>query len=298
MAAAVYNFFIEQGSDFEINFVYQDSDQNLIDTSEYCARLRMLDSDGNVRLYTSNVICTSYRLNNDNSGTVTWKLPAATTASYKFTYANYELHLISSTDQIRIATGRIEITQSIFSSCPDETLFACKDCDAIVCADSNGQPLSPTPTPTITSTNPTQTPTINPCETVQENLCDYLCKDLDMFATLYSGTGLTIYDDSLVSGTINIPDTGIITNVEVSFAKLKHTYPQDLKLVLAPPSGDKILLSYHNKIGGKPVEKYENDSDEDDVIDDDLHDKLIGLVKEHDTQMKEKNEKVKSTCEH
>ena len=53
------------------------------------------------------------------------------------------------------------------------------------------------------------------------------------------------------------------------------------------------VLSYHNKIGGKPVEKYENDSDEDDVIDDDLHDKLIGLVKEHDTQMKEKNEKIK-----
>ena len=50
------------------------------------------------------------------------------------------------------------------------------------------------------------------------------------------------------------------------------------------------VLSYHNKMGGKPVEKYESesDSDEDDVIDDDLHDKLLELVKHHDTKIKEK----------
>jgi len=51
-------------------------------------------------------------------------------------------------------------------------------------------------------------------------------------------------------------------------------------------------LSYHNKmVGGEYIEKnknkkHESDS-EDDVIDDDLHDRLLDLVKHHEVKMKE-----------
>ena len=43
----------------------------------------------------------------------------------------------------------------------------------------------------------------------------------------------------------------------------------------------------------------ENDSDsEDDVIDDDLHDKLLGLVREHDNKLKQEERKKKRTRKH
>jgi len=48
-------------------------------------------------------------------------------------------------------------------------------------------------------------------------------------------------------------------------------------------------LSYNNKIiGGQyKEEEDEDDDDDDDDIDDDLHDKLIGLVKEHESKLAE-----------
>jgi len=53
-------------------------------------------------------------------------------------------------------------------------------------------------------------------------------------------------------------------------------------------------LSYNNRImGGKYKEIEHDDSDEeDDVIDDDLHDKLLEIVKEHDIEMKKPKKKL------
>lgn len=49
-------------------------------------------------------------------------------------------------------------------------------------------------------------------------------------------------------------------------------------------------LSYNNRIvGGKKYIHEESESDEDDNLDDDLHDKLLELVKEHNTMVKTKN---------
>ena len=50
-------------------------------------------------------------------------------------------------------------------------------------------------------------------------------------------------------------------------------------------------LSYDTKIGGK-YKDVDGDSDEDDVIDEDLHDKLLELVKEHDSKIKEKKKRA------
>ena len=54
-------------------------------------------------------------------------------------------------------------------------------------------------------------------------------------------------------------------------------------------------LSYHNKMTGgnyqaNPVD-YDSDS-VDETIDDDLHDKLLDLVKEHDSQKKQKKQRA------
>ena len=44
-------------------------------------------------------------------------------------------------------------------------------------------------------------------------------------------------------------------------------------------------LSYHNKIGGGEYKERNEDSDSDSDIDDELHDKLLGLVKEHENKL-------------
>jgi hypothetical protein len=57
-------------------------------------------------------------------------------------------------------------------------------------------------------------------------------------------------------------------------------------------------LSYHNKMFGGEYENIINDSDEEadnNVVNDDLHDKLLDLVKQHDTQQQNKQSKKKIT---
>jgi hypothetical protein len=51
-------------------------------------------------------------------------------------------------------------------------------------------------------------------------------------------------------------------------------------------------LSYNNRIGGSKYKEVEHDysDSDDDIIDDDLHDKLLELVKEHNIKAKEANE--------
>jgi hypothetical protein len=53
-------------------------------------------------------------------------------------------------------------------------------------------------------------------------------------------------------------------------------------------------LSYNNRItGGKHKEiQHEDIDDEDDVVDDDLHEKLLELVKEHNTEIKKSKKKT------
>jgi subtilisin-like proprotein convertase family protein len=51
-----------------------------------------------------------------------------------------------------------------------------------------------------------------------------------------------------VSGSVTSSDIREIENVELSINRLNHTSVQDLQFLLAPPSGDKILLSANDKI--------------------------------------------------
>lgn len=52
-------------------------------------------------------------------------------------------------------------------------------------------------------------------------------------------------------------------------------------------------LSYNNKIIGGEYKESDSDSESDSDIDDDLHDKLIGLVKEHESKLAEGGAKKK-----
>ena len=47
------------------------------------------------------------------------------------------------------------------------------------------------------------------------------------------------------------------------------------------------------KMGGKKNKKFDSDDEEDEVIDDELHDKLLDLVKAHESELKKKFKKTK-----
>jgi subtilisin-like proprotein convertase family protein len=257
MAAATYNFYIEQGSDFQITFQYLDNNSNPIDISNYCIRLRLKDNNNIVRLYSSSAGCGNYSLTSNTSGYIIWNLPASSTKDFTFDSAIYDLDIGlagQNSQNTRISTGRIEIIKNNFADCiSGSTSRSCASCGDIICEDSNGFSIASTGTGGISPTgdNPTPTPTptiISPCNIIQEDFCGYLCQGMDMFGKLYSGSGFNIPDVGSNSGTITVSDTGVITNIEVSIDKLSHAYPQDLSMVLVPPSGQKILLSSHNKI--------------------------------------------------
>lgn len=327
MPAAIHNFIIEQGSTFTILFEYTDAAGTLQDLSNYCIRLRLKSSDGSdIRLYSSNSGGTDATLQNISTGTIRWFLSSKVTSDFKFTSASYDLDITSNdTGYItRLSTGIIQVTANSFPECPDDTKSYCKDCIGITANDGVGNTggtgttgITPTPTVTVTVTT-----TEEGGDVAALDLCDYLCKDIDIFAKLYDyktyikhvsgvtsgniiatsgqtifslnkpyvvgsldiyrngnpliystdytasnstsfvlssgaqdgdiftyiNNGIYLSDLSSTTGIITIPDSGNITNVEVSIVGLKHQSPQDLSMLLLPPQGDAILLSAYSKI--------------------------------------------------
>lgn len=57
-------------------------------------------------------------------------------------------------------------------------------------------------------------------------------------------------------------------------------------------------LSYNNRIIGGKYKEIEHDDSDDDVIDDDLHEKLLELVKEHNIEMKKPKKKLTKKMKH
>jgi subtilisin-like proprotein convertase family protein len=237
MAAAVYNFIIEQGSDFSIVFQYNDANGKGIDLTSKCVLLRFIDNlSQNIKTFNSceaNSLAgpNGYSLTADNAGTIALQISAKITKGYTFDIANYELDvvqgLLSDIDykNTRISTGQISIL---------------KRSSGIAVSDgqNNG---NPTTTPTVTVTNPTVTSQIT-------DLCLPDCLTLDVYSTVYTGSGLSILDNQSVSGSVNVTNTGLIENIEIAINGLRHDNPQDLRMFLCPPSGNKVLLSANNKI--------------------------------------------------
>lgn len=326
MPAAIHNFFIEQGSNFVIIFEYFDAAGNLQDLSNYCIRLRLKSTDDTFKqIYTSNMTSSNYSLTKPSArpGTIEWFLSYSETQKFNFDTAIYDLDIgIPNSETIRLATGVIQLVKTNFPECSGDSTGICASCEAATQIDN-----TPTVTPTITVTitdGVSPTPTVTNTSTqsfVSEDLCDYLCQNLDLFAKVYnyssyikhsnnvtSGTvvvtsddtlftlpypyvsglldiyknnillnpntdytlinnnsfelsasasgqtlqyynkGIFISDNASVTGTITVPDTGVVSNIEVNIHRLKHENPQDLVMILTPPTGDKILLSAYNKI--------------------------------------------------
>lgn len=96
MAAAKYDFDIEQGSSFTISFTYKDSTNTVVNISNWCARIIMTTSDNQTITYSSGTTSSNYKMSLDGpTGKITLLLPAITTNNFTFKTAKYDLELES-----------------------------------------------------------------------------------------------------------------------------------------------------------------------------------------------------------
>lgn len=100
MSASKYDFSIEQGSSFRLAIVYKDKDNNIVDITDWCARLTWKTNTGLTQVFNSdNIDTSSYSFSIDGpEGKITLLLPSSTTNNFNFGTARYDLELGSDED--------------------------------------------------------------------------------------------------------------------------------------------------------------------------------------------------------
>jgi len=221
MPATLYNFPIEQGSAFQITFQYFDEAGNTVDLTNWCVLLQWRTNTDQTYVFSNRSSSDTYSLTVDSTGKIVFQLPARSTNLYSFDSAVYDLDLQEPNEQYpnsglktyRLVTGTINIIKRNI----DANLSDCA--------------------------NLTQNTDMDLLAS-----CSMQCSQSDLYAITYDGDRLDIVDNSTVSGVVSANDSRTIQNIEVIINGLYHSNPQDLSFLLAPPSGNKILLSSQNKI--------------------------------------------------
>lgn len=105
MSAGIYNFSIEQGSSFRLSLTYKDAQENIIDITNWCARLIMKTqykdiakkSLSTTKIYsTTNIDYSLYKFYIDGpNGKIVLLLPAGVTNDFDFDTAKYDLEIQS-----------------------------------------------------------------------------------------------------------------------------------------------------------------------------------------------------------
>ncbi len=126
MSAKLYDFSIEQGTSFRLSLIYKDSNGDVIDLTNYCARLTMKTGNNEYKTFSSlNTNFSEYKFTIDGpQGTITLLIPATTTNNYNLNSAKYDLELQSDQDlysgggklTIRVLYGTITIVKRFSQS--------------------------------------------------------------------------------------------------------------------------------------------------------------------------------------
>ena len=238
MAAATYNFAIEQGSDFDITFKYNDENGIGKDLSGSCVVLRTKQDNNGGQTFSTGAAASLENINSgflltaNNLGVIRLQIAAFKTKLYTFNSAIYDLEILDGLKNIRISTGTIVIIKRNFdrflTSCPDDLI--------------PDNPPTGTPPPPPAPTTGTATPDVN-------DLCLPDCLQIDdVYSVVYAGSGIVINDNQNNSGIISTNDSRSIENIELAINGFRHSSPQDITFLLAAPSGNKILLSSNDKI--------------------------------------------------
>jgi hypothetical protein len=111
MSAAKYDFTIEQGTSFKLSLIYKDSNGNIIDLTDWCARLIWKTSSANTQTFVSNNTENLSVYNFDINGPeakISLLFPASTTNNFDFSTAKYDLEL-QSPDELYTGGGKYTI---------------------------------------------------------------------------------------------------------------------------------------------------------------------------------------------
>lgn len=100
MSASKYDFSIEQGTSFKFSIIYKDAEKNVVDLTNWCARIVWRTNTGVTQVFSSdNIDHSVYKFTIDgNNGKLTLLLPATTTNTFNFKTAKYDLELRSPDD--------------------------------------------------------------------------------------------------------------------------------------------------------------------------------------------------------
>ena len=269
MPAAIHNFSIEQGSDFQITFQYLNTDLSPVNLSAACVTLMYKT---NTPTPSSQILTNQmtpqgtsadpwWALTTDNFGNIVLDLNYKYTKMLDWDSAAYDLYVSMDSTKYRLATGLMTLIKNNFQECITSESGVCAECEGATATSNTPNTTTPVPGSSpvpagsaVPGTTPTPTPASIGSET---DLCSFVCNDLDMYSQLYPSSGIIkISSVPIVEGgsysvshsTINVATTGAVENIDVLINKLKYPHPQDLAFVLTCPMGHPILLSSHNKI--------------------------------------------------
>ena len=214
--AANYNFNMEIGNLFQITYNYTDTDGVPINLENHCIFFRWLTDTGVEYKFSSTENTTDYSLSGNSDGSISLKIPARTNQAYSFATATYDLETVGPSETYtgsgkpveRLVSGSITFIGKSVSV----------NVDTLVCD----------PYFNTNNVSSNRIPDINDVE--------------------YTGSGFSTADKGSSSDTITITDSYNINYLEVSINNFNYKYPQDLRILLSPPSGNKILLAGHEKI--------------------------------------------------
>lgn len=124
MAAGKYSFVLEQGSTFQRELTYQDSNGTPIDLTSYTARMQFRPAPGSSTLYltlSSSLMPDSTGLNMNGlsglnpgtSGTIGIVISAATSSLLTFDEAVYDLEIYSGSYASRIIEGKVKLSKEV-----------------------------------------------------------------------------------------------------------------------------------------------------------------------------------------
>ena len=125
MAAGKYSFIIEQGATTDFEIVWRDSEGNVVDLTNYHARMQIRSDYGaNGTLYASlssslNTDGTGLNLSGSNgtnppsSGSIGIFISAASSSAFNFGEAKYDLEVVSGSYVTRLIEGKIKLNREV-----------------------------------------------------------------------------------------------------------------------------------------------------------------------------------------
>ncbi len=113
MAAGSHNFKIEQGADFNNTITYEDASGNKINISGSSITLKAKDNRSDTDFVINLTIGSGITLSNPSQGEFTIAIPAATTATYDWNRAFYDLDITISNVVTRLLQGQVQVIKSV-----------------------------------------------------------------------------------------------------------------------------------------------------------------------------------------